>query len=107
MTRVFIPQHWATRSLPEQLANIGSEVHRALSWQQRGDGAAAQQSWERAFDLLDATIAVQHERTRLRELLRLREVCGRLFSGDSSFASPEEIDRYFFSFALLVAQRSY
>lgn len=104
MSTPFVPQNWKGLSLPEQLANIGSEVHRAFSWQKRGDDDASQHSWDRVFDLLDATIATGHDHTRLRELLRLREICCGFSIGMPSSIFSTDIEHYFFAFALFVAQ---
>ena len=67
---------WASLSLVEQMANIGSEVGRAIKSRdnaQRRDGAI-----ERALDLFSAT-AVCHSGLRLREILRARDEFLRLF----------------------------
>ncbi|MCL2057799.1 MAG: hypothetical protein FWH01_01905 [Oscillospiraceae bacterium] len=61
---------WASLSLVEQMANIGSEVGRAIKSR---DGAI-----ERALDLFSAT-AVCHSGLRLREILRARDEFLRLF----------------------------
>jgi hypothetical protein len=64
---------WLRLSLVEQLANVGSEVERAIRWRGKGNAAYGQRALERALELLDLTIADEKNRLRLKELTRLRE----------------------------------
>ena len=90
---------WATFSLAEQLGNIGSEVSRALRWQGR-DQALFENAMERALELLDLTIEDPRWRSRLKELVRARELlCDALFGGKEYGSSLADLDRYFFQFA--------
>lgn len=96
---------WRTFSLAEQLANIGSEVGRALNWQSR-DGAISRNAAERALELLDLTIGDPRWRTRLKELTRTREIfCDLLFGRNEYGGSPEALERYFTQFAVLARRR--
>ena len=89
---------WFTLSLKEQMANIGSEVERALSWRAR-NRSIADRAFERALELLDLTLADPAHRTRLRELTRLREVLADFFVFDNEYRSTaESFQRYFRGF---------
>ena len=97
---------WFTLSLAEQLGNVGSEVARALTWQERGNVEHCCRAVERALELLDLTLADTKHRGRLREIARVREVLADYFHGENSFgSSPVLWRRYFDAFA--VAARSH
>jgi hypothetical protein len=93
--------HWQKFSLVEQLANIGAEVGRALSWQKKGDKEKGQRAIERGLELFDLTISDQRWQHRLKEIARAREVVCDYFFGDNQYqSSPESLDKYFLSFAM-------
>jgi hypothetical protein len=91
---------WEKYSLVEQMANIGSEVSRALrskNNQTRYLGAVA-----RALDLFYLTIEDPRWKGRLREVLRVRELFAAAALGSDEFkTSLEDLDRYFDCFAWL------
>lgn len=98
------PQHsmlasrWQQFTLAEQLGHVGSEVSRtrkAVGDEQRYWSAAT-----RAFELLDLTIEDPRWSSRLRELLRVREVLADAVLGGSEYQSTlADVDKYLFSFA--------
>lgn len=91
---------WQTFSLMEQLANVGSEVERALNWLNRNNPEYSRLAFLRALELLDLTIVDPRHRRRLKEITRLREALLDFFLGDNEFCSTEKIWRsYFYSFA--------
>jgi hypothetical protein len=49
-------ERWSQLSLCERLANVGSEVHRAISWRERNP-QLSKLAMERALELLDLTLA--------------------------------------------------
>ena len=92
---------WFQFSLVEQMANTGSEVERALNWQQRGNAEYSTRAIERALELLDLTLADAKHRGRLRELTRVREVLVDYFYADNGFgSSPARWRTYFNAFAV-------
>jgi hypothetical protein len=101
------PQHpslaagrWQTFPLVEQLANVGSEVERALNWINKKNPEYSRAAILRALELLDLTITDPRHRRRLKELTRLREVLLDFFFGDNNFRSTEKNWRtYFHGFA--------
>ena len=97
---------WQSFSLVEQLANVGSEVERALNWRKKNNVEYSRMALDRALELLDLTIADPRHRRRLNELTRLREVLLDYFIGDNQFGSTENSWRtYFYSFGYAAALR--
>jgi hypothetical protein len=91
---------WFQFSLAEQLANVGSEVSRALTWQQRGNAEHCRMAVERALELLDLTLMDTRHRGRLREIARVREVLADYFYADNCYgSSPANLRSYFDAFA--------
>ena len=95
---------WRTLSLLEQLANIGSEVERALSAAERGKLERRDAATDRALELFDFTAADERWRgSRRREILRAREAfCGEVFSADGVAEGRDSLRRYFHHFAMAV-----
>ena len=92
---------WLTMSLCEQLGNVGSEVGRAAKWQRQGNVISRDKALERAFDLLDMTIADTRRIKSLKELCRSREVLADTFYGDNQYKdSPEALEKYFYQYAV-------
>jgi len=95
---------WNLLSFAEQMANIGSEVERTISWKKKGRPEISGRAFERALELIDLTIADPKNRPRLREVLRVREAMSDHFYFDNFYQStPEGWQRYFGSF--LIAAR--
>lgn len=96
---------WRSLTFAEQMGNVGSEVGRALRWQGK-DQALFEGAVERALELLDLTIQDPRWRGRLRELTRAREfLCDAFLGGKEYGSSFEDLDRYFFQFALAARSR--
>ncbi|HEV8381757.1 MAG TPA: hypothetical protein VGQ29_09230 [Gemmatimonadales bacterium] len=99
---------WAALSLAEQLANVGSEVDRAITaWAaQRSD--RFDRALARALELFDLT--ARDDRWgghRRREILRAREeFCRLFFDDDVPSGAARTLREYFLQFALLARQRS-
>lgn len=93
-------ESWAKFSLVEQMANIGSEVSRALRAQNnqtRFWGAVS-----RALDLFYLTVEDSRWEGRLKEILRVRELFAAAVLKDNEYkTSLEDLDRYFNYFAHL------
>jgi hypothetical protein len=88
---------WARLSFPEQMANIGSEVERALNWQAKGNVAYSRKALERALELVDLTLESVTGLPRLKEIARLREALADYFMGTNQFKSTETSWRRYFS----------
>ena len=102
------PQHpglgarWATFSIMEQLANVGSEVERAIRVHAAGNAGRFDNALARALELFDLTAADARWRgPRRREILRAREEFCRLFFDESvDPGSAAGLERYFLHFAV-------
>ena len=64
---------WKKLSFFEQMANIGSEVERAINWKNKNNEEYSRLAFERALELIDLTITDEKNLKRLRELTRVRE----------------------------------
>lgn len=90
---------WFKFSLVEQLANIGSDIERTISWKKKGDLEYSRKAFERALELLDLTVADSKNKGRLREVLRVREALVDHFVYDNEYNSTDESwQNYFFAF---------
>jgi hypothetical protein len=98
---------WAQLALVEQLANVGSEVERAIRARNTGNESRWEHAQARALELFDLTAADARWRgARRREILRAREEFCRLFHDrDVSPASAEGLRRYFLGFAVAARRR--
>ncbi|OHB21791.1 MAG: hypothetical protein A2939_01685 [Parcubacteria group bacterium RIFCSPLOWO2_01_FULL_48_18] len=99
---------WRAFSLAEQLGNIGSEASRAMRWKNK-DEKLFQGAIDRALELFDLTLADPRWRGgRLREIARAREVfCDTFLNDGKEYQStPQDLDRYFYYFALIARKNS-
>lgn len=91
---------WQKMPLIEQMANIGSEVQRALKWRSKGNQEYFRQAFERALELIDLTLESGKDYPRLKEITRMREAIVDYFAGQNEFKSSEgSWQRYFLPFA--------
>ena len=91
---------WNQLSFVEQMANIGSEVERALNWKVKQDPCYSRKAFERALELVDLTLDNVTGMARLKEVARAREAMVDFFIGTNQFGSSETSWRkYFLSFA--------
>jgi hypothetical protein len=95
-------RRWYTRTLIDQLANVGSEVDRAIRAHDAGNDVRFENALARALELFDMTAADERWRGhRRREILRAREEFCRLFYDDDVPAnSAAGLRNYFFHFAV-------
>ena len=93
-------ERWAQMPLVEQMANVGSEIERAIRWRAKKNEAYANKASERALELFDLTLASSKYLPRLREVARAREAWAEYFFGSNAFRSNEhEWTSYFSQFA--------
>src|SRR4030043_2164554 len=92
-------ERWQKLSFFEQMANVGSEVERAIVWRKKENPEYSHMAFDRALELLELTIDDAKNKRKLRELFRLREVLIDYFYFSNSFNSSDKLwQNYFFSF---------
>jgi hypothetical protein len=95
---------WFKFSLVEQMANIGSDVGRAIQWRAKGDLKASRHALDRALEQIDFTVADPKNKNRLREILRVREFLADYFIGDNQYGFTDDSwQRYFYYFGYAAA----
>lgn len=98
---------WHQLSFIEQMANIGSEVERALKWRKKNNTFYLQQALDRALELIDLTLDDSKKWTQLKELARVREAIVDFFFGKNQFASSDILWRKYFLCFTYAARRNY
>jgi len=87
---------WEEFSLMNQMANIGSEIERTISWKEKGNMEYSRKAFERGLELLDLTINDLKNQKRLEELMRLREVLVDYFCYQNVYSSSDQLWRHYF-----------
>ncbi len=91
---------WEALPFLVQMANVGSEVERALRWKAKNNPVYCEKAFDRALELLDLTLEKATRFRRLKELARARELLVDYFLGSNQYSSTEAgWRRYFLSFA--------
>jgi hypothetical protein len=98
---------WQKMSFCEQMANVGSEVSRALNWRKRGKPDLFDNAVIRALELLSLTIDCAKTYHRLRELCRVKEALLDFFYGSNEFHSSEILWRKYFDQFLYAVRKNY
>jgi len=98
---------WKSLTLIEQLANVGSEVDRAIRAHKAGRTDRRDAAVDRCLELFDLTAADDRWRgARRREVLRAREeFCALFWGGGERQEAAASLSRYFLYFALAAAGR--
>lgn len=90
---------WDKLSFAQQMANIGSEVERTISWRNKNNLDYSKKAFERALELLDLTVNSKIIFPRLKELLRVREALVDYFVFDNYYQSTDkQWQDYFLAF---------
>ncbi len=98
---------WLRMSLRQQLANIGSEVSRALNWKAKGNRQFCQEAASRSLELLDLSLDSAKSFPTLKELARLREAIVDYFYGSNRFCSSEILWRKYFDHFNYALRKNY
>lgn len=94
---------WQTLTFFEQMANVGSEVERAIKWKNKNNVTYSVLAFERALELLDLTIGNETKMSRLKELTRVRETLADYFAFENIYGSSDEKwQKYFYVFNFAV-----
>ena len=97
---------WAQMPFVEQMANIGSEVERALNWRVKNNEAYSRRASERALELMGLTVESASTFPRRREIARVREAFVDDLFGSNSFRSTESSwKKYFLQFTYAARNR--
>lgn len=89
---------WFELTLIEQLANVGSEVERTMSWRTKNKDFS-EKAFIRALELLSLTISDKKNSKRLKELTRLKETLIDYFAYNNEYGSSDSLwHKYFFPF---------
>jgi hypothetical protein len=97
---------WKELPFFERMANIASEVERALSWRAKNNAEYSRGAFERALELIDLTLECSQKRSHLKEIARVRETLVDYFYGTNEFGSTEASLRKYFSHFTYAARRS-
>jgi len=93
-------EKWNLLSLVEQMANIGSEVSRAINWKER-DVESMRMAVYRALELLTLSIKDPKNARGLKELLRVKECVADYFLGDNVYKFTDTWwQKYFMEYAI-------
>lgn len=87
------------------MANIGSEVGRALNWRKKGNDNLCQKALVRALELIDLSLDSTRSFSRLKEFARVREALVDYFYGSNQFSSSEMLWRKYFDHFNYLARR--
>ena len=90
---------WQELSFFEQMANVGSEVSRTINWKEKGNQEYSRLAFERVLELLDLTIADKKNKSKMKEIVRLREVLVDYFVFNNIYQSSDKNwNDYFMAF---------
>ena len=96
---------WQRLSLAEQLGNIGSEISRAMKWQNK-DKNIFNNTIDRALELFDLTLDDPRWIGRHQEIARAREIFCDIIFGDNQYkTSFSDLLRYFNNFAFVAMNK--
>jgi hypothetical protein len=87
------------------MANIGSEISRALNWRRKGNEEYSRSAAARAIELIDLSLECADTYPRLRELARAREAVVDYFYGSNEYSSSESLWRSYFDHFAVAARR--
>jgi len=99
------PERWFAFSLIEQMANVGSDVERAIRWKQSGCHEHSIAAVERALELLDLTHADPKNKKQRKEIIRVRYMFADQYMGINEYNFTDEYwQKYFLDFAYAAAR---
>lgn len=94
-----LQKRWGTFSTSQQMANIGAEVGRAISWRRKNNREMSKNAFYRALELIDFTIDYKINTASLKEICRMRELLVDDFVGDNIYHSTDKAwEKYFYFF---------
>lgn len=98
---------WFQLSLVEQMANIGSEVIRAINWKSKENHTYANLANLRALELFDLTLQDRRHTRGLKEIARARELWLDYFTGTNQYhQTSSQWQRYFLAFTFAARKQT-
>lgn len=89
---------WFELSFLEQMANIGSEVFRTISWRDKNKDYG-RKAFERSLELFDLTAQDHRNKKRLKEIMRARELWVDYIYGGNQYKQTDVLwQNYFYAF---------
>ena len=98
---------WNKLSFCEQMANIGSEVERALTWRAKNNADYSRNAFERALELIDLSLESVSGLPRLKELARTREAMVDYFAGTNQCGSTDDSWRKYFLYFTYAVRKNH
>jgi hypothetical protein len=100
MSYNLVENRWHTRSLSDQLANIGSEFVRALRAKKENKPARFEPAFFRCLTLLNGSITDRRWKLhQIREISRIKEqIIDHLYSEIPNIDAVKGLERYFYYF---------
>jgi len=90
---------WSQLSVVEQMANIGSEIERAIKWKTKGNLEYAKLANIRALELFDLSLQSSGHLPGIREIARARELWLDFFIGSNQYSqTADQWHKYILAF---------
>jgi hypothetical protein len=96
-------QKWNNTPFLKRVANIGSEVYRAMSWKNKSNKEYADMAFIRALELFDITLQTELTIPQLKELCRLRELWVDYYKFDNIYKSDQKFFENYFNYITIRA----
>lgn len=91
-------EKWASYPFLTRLANIGSEVYRAINWKEKQRDDYANLAFNRSLELFDATKDTPLTYSQIKELCRLHEIWVDFYAGNNRYKSDKKFFSNYFNF---------
>lgn len=95
---------WKSLSFLEQMANIGSEVERTISWNEKNNAVYSDKAFIRSLELFNMTLDSNLTLSQRKEVARAREIWTDFIRYGNQYKSDKEQWRRYF-LQLLVAYK--
>lgn len=85
------------------MANIGSEVERTITWQEKGNAVYSKLAFERSLELFSLTLSANITFPQRKETARVMEAWIDLIAFDNEYNSkPEDFRKYLMQLLILL-----
>ncbi len=96
---------WQQLNFCQQMANVGSEVSRAIKWKNKGQKEYSRKAFYRALELMAFTIKDAKGYPKLKELTRTKEALVDYFAGSNQYQSSDELWLSYFNHFAYAARK--